>query len=71
MKRTASLMALVFLVFLVMPAATADYTWPVVTGIDGDSVKVAAGADLPPEAHVCRGPAMERRHAGARPLGEV
>ena len=27
----------------------ADYSWPVVRVVDGDTVKVDAGADLPPE----------------------
>ena len=31
------------------PLVAADYSWPVVGVIDGDTVKVDAGADLPPE----------------------
>ena len=31
------------------PLPAADYAWPVVRVIDGDTVKVDAGADLPPE----------------------
>ncbi len=31
------------------PAMAADYTWPVVRVIDGDTVAVDASADLPPE----------------------
>ena len=30
-------------------AQAADYSWPVVRVVDGDTVKVDAGADLPPE----------------------
>ena len=29
--------------------SAADYSWPVVRVVDGDTVKVDAGADLPPE----------------------
>ena len=32
-----------------MPAAAADYAWPVVRVVDGDTVAVDASADLPPE----------------------
>ncbi len=31
------------------PAQAADYSWPVIRVVDGDTVKVDAGADLPPE----------------------
>ncbi len=31
------------------PVGAADYTWPVVRVIDGDTVVVDASADLPPE----------------------
>ncbi len=34
---------------LAAPLSAADYSWPVVRVIDGDTVKVDAGADLPPE----------------------
>ena len=32
-----------------IPAAAADYAWPVVRVVDGDTVAVDASADLPPE----------------------
>ena len=32
-----------------LPAAAADYAWPVVKVVDGDTVKVDASADMPPE----------------------
>ena len=31
------------------PLSAADYSWPVVRVVDGDTVKVDASADLPPE----------------------
>ena len=34
---------------LAAPVQAADYSWPVVRVVDGDTVKVDAGADLPPE----------------------
>ena len=34
---------------LAAPLPAADYSWPVVRVVDGDTVKVDAGADLPPE----------------------
>ena len=34
---------------LAAPVPAADYSWPVVRVVDGDTVKVDAGADLPPE----------------------
>ncbi len=34
---------------LAPPLSAADYAWPVTRVIDGDTVKVDAGADLPPE----------------------
>ena len=34
---------------LAAPAVAADYEWPIVRVIDGDTVKVDASADLPPE----------------------
>ena len=44
-------LAFVFLLTLVAatPALAADYAWPVVRVIDGDTVAVDASADLPPE----------------------
>lgn len=41
-------MIAVFLIF-VTPAAAADYVWPVVRVVDGDTVRVDARADLPAE----------------------
>ena len=32
-----------------LPADAADYIWPVVRVVDGDTVKVDASADMPPE----------------------
>ena len=34
---------------LAAPLSAADYSWPVVRVVDGDTVKVDASADLPPE----------------------
>jgi len=34
---------------LATPLPAADYSWPVVRVVDGDTVKVDASADLPPE----------------------
>lgn len=34
---------------LAVPLPAADYSWPVVRVVDGDTVKVDASADLPPE----------------------
>ena len=34
---------------LAAPLPAADYSWPVVRVVDGDTVKVDASADLPPE----------------------
>ena len=47
MPRLAALALLLMVV--PMPATAADYTWPVVRVVDGDSVAVDASADLPPE----------------------
>ena len=41
--------ALVVVALLAMPARAADYAWPVVRVVDGDTVKVDASADMPPE----------------------
>ena len=37
------------LVLIAGPALAADYAWPVVRVIDGDTVAVDASADMPPE----------------------
>ena len=34
---------------LAAPAVAADYEWPIMRVIDGDTVKVDASADMPPE----------------------
>ena len=47
MKRLAVLAAV--LMALSAPAGAADYGWPVVRVIDGDTVAVDASADMPPE----------------------
>lgn len=47
MPRLAALALLLMVV--PMPATAADYTWPVVRVVDGDTVAVDASADLPPE----------------------
>lgn len=47
--RTALLFAIVLLTFLTTPAMGADYAWTVVRVIDGDTVRVDANPDLPPE----------------------
>ncbi len=47
MRRCAIAVALA--VALPGPAAGGDYDWPVVRVIDGDTVQVDAGADMPPE----------------------
>ena len=43
-----SIMVIAVLAF-VSPAHAADYAWPVLRVIDGDTVAVDASADLPPE----------------------
>ena len=35
--------------FFAAPAIAAGYTWPVVQVVDGDTVKVDASPDMPPE----------------------
>lgn len=47
MRRCAIAVALA--VALPEPATGGDYDWPVVRVIDGDTVQVDAGADMPPE----------------------
>ena len=47
MPRLAALALLLMVV--PMPATAADYVWPVVRVVDGDTVAVDASADLPPE----------------------
>ena len=47
MKRLVILAAA--LAAVAMPAQAADYAWPVVRVIDGDTIVVDASADLPPE----------------------
>ena len=47
MIRLAALALL--LMTLSIPATAADYAWPVVRVVDGDTVAVDASADLPPE----------------------
>ena len=47
MTRLAALAAV--LVVLSVPAGAAEYAWPVVRVIDGDTVAVDASADMPPE----------------------
>lgn len=42
-------MALLAASLMAMPAWTADYEWPVVRVIDGDTVQVDASADMPAE----------------------
>ena len=42
-------LALVVAVLLAAPAHAADYAWPVVRILDGDTVAVDASADMPPE----------------------
>ena len=37
------------LVLVAGPALAADYAWPVVRVVDGDTVAVDASADMPPE----------------------
>ena len=32
-----------------LPAVAADYAWPVVRVVDGDTIQVDASADMPPE----------------------
>ena len=44
----AAVLALAALL-LAAPLSAADYSWPVVRVVDGDTVKVDASADLPPE----------------------
>ena len=46
MTKAAALLATLL---LVVPVAAADYEWPVVRVIDGDTVEVDASADMPPE----------------------
>ena len=41
--------ALVVLALAAAPASAADYAWPVVKVVDGDTVKVDAASDMPPE----------------------
>ena len=47
--RTFSASFLPALVLIAGPALAADYAWPVVRVIDGDTVAVDASADMPPE----------------------
>ena len=47
MRRT--LLTLILAGIICTPAAAADYAWPVVKVVDGDTVKVDASADMPPE----------------------
>ena len=47
MTRLAALALLLMTVSI--PATAADYAWPVVRVIDGDTVAVDASADMPPE----------------------
>ena len=47
MARLATL-AVLFMAVM-MPASAADYAWPVVRVVDGDTVAVDASGDLPPE----------------------
>ena len=46
---SARAVALVALALAATPASAADYEWPVVKVIDGDTVRVDASADMPPE----------------------
>ena len=46
MTKAAALLATLL---LIVPAAAADYEWPVVRVIDGDTIEVDASADMPPE----------------------
>ena len=46
-ERAAALTLAAFL--LAAPLSAADYSWPVVRVVDGDTVKVDASADMPPE----------------------
>ena len=47
--RTLSVLFLLALALVAGPANAADYAWPVVRVIDGDTVAVDASADMPPE----------------------
>ncbi len=47
--RNSSIVALAFLACSSVPAQAADYAWPVVRVVDGDTVAVDASANLPPE----------------------
>ena len=47
--RTLFALVLLALVLAAGPALAADYAWPVVRVIDGDTVAVDASADMPPE----------------------
>ena len=46
--------AVLILAFCAAPALAADYAWPVVRVVDGDTVLVDAGADVPPELAAIR-----------------
>ena len=47
--RTSCVLFLPVLVLVAGQAGAADYVWPVVRVIDGDTVAVDASADMPPE----------------------
>ena len=47
--RSGSIVTLAFLACACTSALAADYAWPVVRVVDGDTVAVDASADLPPE----------------------
>ena len=48
-ERILFALLLLALVLVAGPARAADYVWPVVRVIDGDTVAVDASADMPPE----------------------
>ena len=52
------------LVLVAGPALAADYAWPVVRVVDGDTVAVDASADMPPELADVKSAPERCRHAG-------
>ena len=48
-SRTAAATLVVAASLIAAPLTAADYSWPVIAIVDGDTVKVDAGANLPPE----------------------
>ena len=52
--RNLSVLFLPALALVAGPAGAADYAWPVVRVIDGDTVAVDASADMPPELAVVK-----------------